>query len=116
MSIYTMFPQMPHPMPLPSTSPEDLQHEIAIREARMTETGINPHIDKYGRIYTHKSTSNVSNTMHGVYFTVDVTNFFGLDDIPAFKTVAHRKSYPGPARQIFLLEKFSFKFWRAAPG
>ena len=84
MRIYTMFPQMPDPMPLPSTSSEDLQHEIATREARMAETGRNPHIDKYGRIYTHKSTSNVSNTIHGVYFTVDATNLSGLDDIPAF--------------------------------
>ena len=84
MRIYTMFPQMPYPMPLPSTSPKDLQHEITTREARMTETGRNPHIDKYGRIYTHKSTSNVSNTIHGMYITVDVTNLSGLDEIPAF--------------------------------
>jgi hypothetical protein len=41
-------------------------------------------MDKYGRIFTHKSTSNVSNTIHGVYFTLDLTNLPGLEDVPAF--------------------------------
>lgn len=80
MRIYTMFPQMPDPMPLPSTSAEDLHMEIETRSARMAEGGRNPHKDKYGRTFTHISTSNVSNTIHGVYFTVDVTGLPGLED------------------------------------
>ena len=64
--IFTMFPQMPDPMPLPSTSAEDLRQEIASREARMAESGRDPHQDRHGRWYTHKSTSNPSNTIHGV--------------------------------------------------
>ena len=81
MRIYTMFPQMPDPMPLPSTSAKDLQHEIATRGDRMLENGRDPHKDKYGRRYTHISTSNVSNTIHGIYLTVDATDFNGIDDI-----------------------------------
>jgi len=81
MRIYTMFPQMPDPMPLPSTSSKDLQHEIATRGHRMAENGRDSHKDKYGRRYTHISTSNVSNTIHGVYLSVDATDFNGIDDI-----------------------------------
>lgn len=77
---YTMFPQMPDPMPLPSTSAEDLQKEIATRQDGMVETGRDPHKDKYGRVYTHISTNNVSNTIHGIYFTIDTTNLLSLDD------------------------------------
>ena len=84
MRIYTMFPQMPDPMPLPSTSPEDLQNEISSRQARMEETGRNPHMDKYGRIYTHVSTSNVSNTIHGIYLIVGTTNLSGLGEVHGF--------------------------------
>eukprot|EP01083_Nonionella_stella_P144152 449516_1 len=80
MRIYTMFPQMPDPMPIPSTSPKELQEEIQSRESRMARSGRDPHQDKYGRKFTHKSTSNVSNTIHGVYFTLDVTDLEGLDD------------------------------------
>jgi hypothetical protein len=77
-----MFPQMPDPMPLPSTPSEELQKEITTREFRMAESGRDPHQDKYGRKFTHKSTSNVSNTIHGVYFTLDATDLLlpGLDD------------------------------------
>jgi hypothetical protein len=82
--IFTMWPQMPEPMPLPSTPPEELQKEIATRELRMAETGRDPHKDKYGRKFTHKSTSNVSNTIHGVYFVLDLTDLPGLDEVPAF--------------------------------
>ncbi|KAL7539740.1 hypothetical protein ACHAXR_010757 [Thalassiosira sp. AJA248-18] len=89
--IYTMFPQMPCPMPLPSTSPEELQQEIASRETRMSESGRNPHKDKHGRIFTHKSTSNVSNTIHGVYFTFDATNLSGLDKVPALDLFGTKK-------------------------
>lgn len=81
--IFTMFPQMPDPMPLPSTSAEDLREEIASREARMAESGRDPHQDRHGRRYTHKSTSNPSNTIHGVYLTLDATDLPGLDDVPA---------------------------------
>jgi hypothetical protein len=84
MRIFTMWPQMPDPMLLPSASSEELQNEINTRESRMTETSRDPHMDKYGRIFTHKSTSNVSNTIHGVYFTLDLTNLPGLEDVPAF--------------------------------
>ena len=84
MRIFTMWPQMPDPMPLPSTLPEELQHEIIRRDQHMLETGRDPHKDKYGRTYTHKSTSNVSNTIHGVYFTLDLTDLPGLDEVPAF--------------------------------
>lgn len=84
MRIFTMWPQMPDPMPLPSTPPEELQSEIIKRDQRMLETGRDPHKDKYGRTYTHKSTSNVSNTIHGVYFTLDLTDLPGLDEVPAF--------------------------------
>mmetsp|Transcript_40288 Transcript_40288/g.84600 ORF Transcript_40288/g.84600 Transcript_40288/m.84600 type:complete len:439 (-) Transcript_40288:192-1508(-) len=73
--IYTMFPQMPDPMPLPSTSAQELKEEIVTRPSRMAESGRDPHKDRYGRVYTHISTSNVSNTIHGVYFTIDATNF-----------------------------------------
>ncbi|KAL7554069.1 hypothetical protein ACHAWF_017435 [Thalassiosira exigua] len=81
--IFTMFPQMPCPMPLPSTSPEELRQEIASRGRRMLESGRDPHMDKYGRIYTHISTSNVSNTIHGLYLTFDATNLPGLNHVPA---------------------------------
>ena len=83
MRVYTMFPQMPDPMPLPSTSAEDLQNEILSRGGRMKKSGRDPHRDKYGRVYTHISTSNVSNTIHGVYLPFDATNLPGLDDVPA---------------------------------
>lgn len=83
--IFTMFPQMPDPMPLPSTSSEELQEEIQSRPSRMVESGRNPHMDMHGRKYTHISTSNVSNTIHGVYFSLDITDLPGLDDyeVPA---------------------------------
>uniref|UniRef100_A0A7S4MTZ9 Uncharacterized protein n=1 Tax=Odontella aurita TaxID=265563 RepID=A0A7S4MTZ9_9STRA len=83
MRVFTMFPQMPDPMPQPSTSPEELQQEITSRASRMAKKGRDPHKDKYGRIFTHISTSNVSNTIHGVYFTLDATDLPGLDDVPA---------------------------------
>lgn len=83
MRIYTMFPQMPDPMPLPSTSSEELQEEIQSRPYRMANIGREPHKDKHGRIFTHISTSNVSNTIHGIYFVLDVTNLVGLDEVPA---------------------------------
>lgn len=82
--IYTMFPQMPDPMPLPSTPPEELTREIERRDSIMAKSGRDPHRDKHGRKFTHKSTSNVSNTIHGVYFTIDVSDLPGLDDVPAF--------------------------------
>jgi hypothetical protein len=81
--VFTMFPQMPYPMPSPSTSPEELQQEIASRDSRMAESGRDPHQDAHGRRYTHKSTSNVSNTIHGVYFVFDATDLPGLDEVPA---------------------------------
>jgi len=83
MRVYTMFPQMPDPMPLPSTTAEELRKEIESRDIRMEESGRDPHKDEYGRIFTHKSTSNVSNTIHGVYFTLDATHLSGLDEVPA---------------------------------
>ena len=69
MRVYTMFPQMPDPMPLPSTSAEELQKEIATRATRMAESGRDPHKDRHGRTFTHISTSNPSNTsaQAGVY-------------------------------------------------
>jgi len=82
--IFTMFPQMPEPMPLPSTPPEELQREIAARDAFMAESGRDAHRDKHGRTFTHKSTSNVSNTIHGVYLTLDATGRPGLEEVPAF--------------------------------
>lgn len=78
--VYTMFPQMPDPMPHPSTSAADLREEIATRPIRMAQSGRDPHQDTYGRRYTHISTSNVSNTIHGVYLTLDATGLPGLDD------------------------------------
>ena len=33
-------------------------------------------------IFTHRSTSNVSNTIHGIYFALDVTDLVGLDEVP----------------------------------
>jgi len=83
MRIFTMFPQMPDPMPLPSTPPEELQEEIASRDSRMAESGRDPHQDPHGRRFTHKSTSNPSNTIHGVYLTLDATGLPGLDEVPA---------------------------------
>ena len=43
--VYTMFPQMPYPMPLPTTSPEELEEDIANQGTRMAESGIDPHKD-----------------------------------------------------------------------
>jgi hypothetical protein len=83
MRIFTMFPQMPDPMPLPGTPPEALQEEITSRESHMAQTGRDPHQDKYGRKFTHTSTSNVSNTIHGVYLTLDATDLPGLEEVPA---------------------------------
>ena len=83
MRIYTMFPQMPDPMPLPSTPAAELQREIATRDVRMAESGRDPHRDAHGRRFTHRSTSNVSNTIHGVYLTLDATDLPGLDEVPA---------------------------------
>lgn len=86
MRIYTMFPQMPDPLPLPSTSSQELTEEIRSRPMMMEKTGRDPHKDKYGRCYTHISTSNVSNTIHGIYLCMDVTDLisdssFESDDI-----------------------------------
>mmetsp|Transcript_14451 Transcript_14451/g.33051 ORF Transcript_14451/g.33051 Transcript_14451/m.33051 type:complete len:294 (-) Transcript_14451:236-1117(-) len=84
MRVFTMFPQMPDPMPLPWSSPEELQREISSRDLRMAESGRDPHKDVHGRRFTHRSTANVSNTIHGVYLTLDATDLPGLDDVPAF--------------------------------
>ena len=78
--IYTMFPQMPSPMPSPSATPEELKDEMATRAERMRQSGRDPHTDRHGRVFTHISTPNVSNTIHGVYLTLDATGL--LDDIP----------------------------------
>ena len=78
--IYTMFPQMPSPMPSPSATSEELREEMATRAERMRQSGRDPHVDPHGRVYTHISTPNVSNTIHGVYITLDATGL--LDDIP----------------------------------
>lgn len=83
MRIYTMFPQMPDPMLPPTAPPAELQEEIASRPFRMAQAGRNPHQDTHGRIYTHISTNNVSNTVQGVYLTLDATDIPGLDNIPA---------------------------------
>ena len=96
MRIFTMFPQMPDPMPLPSTPSSELQEEIMSRESRMAESGRDPHEDAHGRKYTHKSTSNVSNTIHGVYLTLDATDLPGLDEVPAFDLVRMPLSTPRP--------------------
>jgi len=79
--IHTMFPQMPDPMPLPSTTPEELKKEITSRYSRMIDDGKDLHKDKYGRTYTHISTSNVSNTIHGVYLSLDLTDHLEGDEI-----------------------------------
>ena len=78
--IYTMFPQMPSPMPAPTATPEVLREEMDTRAERMRQSGRDPHVDQHGRVYTHISTPNVSNTIHGVYLTLDATGL--LDDIP----------------------------------
>merc|ERR1712008_552621 len=52
---------------------EELQREITSRESRMADSGRDP----------HKSTSNPSNTIHGVYLTLDATDMPGLDEVPA---------------------------------
>ena len=70
-------------MPLPSTPQAELQREIRTREARMAESGRDPHTDPYGRVFTHISTNNPSNTIHGVYLTLDATDLPGLDEVPA---------------------------------
>ena len=78
--IYTMFPQMPSPMPSPTATPDELRREMDTRAERMRQSGRDPHTDRHGRVYTHISTPNVSNTIHGVYLTLDATGL--LDDIP----------------------------------
>lgn len=90
--VFTMFPQMPDPMPLPGTTPEALAEEIASRDVRMAESGRDPHKDRHGRRYTHKSTSNVSNTIHGVYLTLDATDLPGLDEVPALDLFGTKES------------------------
>ena len=64
--IYTMFPQMPSPMPAPTATPDELREEMATRAERMRQSGRDPHTDRHGRVFTHISTPNVSNTIHGV--------------------------------------------------
>lgn len=81
--VYTMFPQMPCPLPPPSATPEELRNEILTRKSKFAKSGRNPHMDQCGRIYTHISTSNVSNTIHGIYLPFDVTGIPGLDDAKA---------------------------------
>ena len=49
----------------------------------MAESGRDPHQDAHGRRFTHKSTSNISNTIHGVYLTLDATDVPGLEEVPA---------------------------------
>ena len=78
--IYTMFPQMPSPMPSPTATPDEVREEMATRVERMRQSGRDPHTDRHGRVFTHISTPNVSNTIHGVYLTLDATGL--LDDIP----------------------------------
>ena len=78
--IYTMFPQMPNPLPHPETPASELRHELQTRPERMATSGRNPHVDKYGRKYTHISTSNVSNTIHGIYMCLDVTDLILNDE------------------------------------
>ena len=65
--IYTMFPQMPSPMPSPAATPDELRQEMATRAERMRQSGRDPHTDRHGRVFTHISTPNVSNTIYGVY-------------------------------------------------
>jgi len=47
----------------------------------MAESGRDPHTDPYGRMFTHISTSNPSNTIHGVYLTLDATDLPELDEV-----------------------------------
>merc|ERR1719316_993100 len=72
MRIYTMFGQMPKPLPHPDTP--DNMDEIKGR--------VSDWADENGRMYTHKSTSNPSNTIHGVYLTLDATDAPDLDEVP----------------------------------
>jgi len=97
--IFTMFPQMPDPMPVPSTSPDELKEEIKTRDARMRQSGRDPEKDKHGRIFTHKSTSNVSNTIIGVYVPVDLTAKEGLEGICALDLFGAR---PAPREWVSL--------------
>ena len=58
MRIYTMFPQMPSPMPLPPTSVAELEDEIVTRPARMAQT---PHFDEYGCVEKEQRRAGASN-------------------------------------------------------
>ena len=58
----------------------------------MEESGRDPHKDRHGRTFTHKSTSNVSNTIHGLYLTLDATELSGLDEVPALDLFGTRES------------------------
>ncbi|EJK50126.1 hypothetical protein THAOC_30937 [Thalassiosira oceanica] len=79
--VVTMFPQMPYPhLPSPDTQEEELRRELVTRQERMRAEGVDRHRDKHGRVYTHISTSNVSNTIHGVYLPIDVTDIMLNDD------------------------------------
>ena len=81
--VVTMFPQMPYPhLPPPDTPAEELRRELRTRQERMRADGVDRHRDKHGRIYTHISTSNVSNTIHGVYLPIDVTDMLKDDETP----------------------------------
>ena len=58
----------------------------------MARSGRDPHADRHGRTFTHKSTSNVSNTIHGLYLTLDATELSGLDEVPALDLFGTRES------------------------
>eukprot|EP00931_Biecheleriopsis_adriatica_P107624 TRINITY_DN81949_c0_g1_i1.p1 TRINITY_DN81949_c0_g1~~TRINITY_DN81949_c0_g1_i1.p1 ORF type:complete len:425 (-),score=40.91 TRINITY_DN81949_c0_g1_i1:253-1377(-) len=80
LKVYTMFPQMPQRLQKDPVSADEIKSSRSLLS------------DSYGRVFTHKSTSNVSNTIHGVYLTLDATDL-NLDrdsadnaasEIPAF--------------------------------
>lgn len=92
MRIITMFPQMPDPMPVPSTSAEELREEIESRDSRMAASGRDPHKDAHGRKYTHKSTSNVR-----FVFVFVVGEWWGVTRLHA------RRALTRCSRRLYLL-------------
>ncbi|KAL3922456.1 MAG: hypothetical protein SGILL_002197 [Bacillariaceae sp.] len=104
MRVYTMYPQMPNPMPLPNSSPKELKEELCSREERMARCARDPHKDEYGRVFTHKSTSNVSNTIHGIYLSIDATDFLDRNEVPSALDLFGTKRIPKEWKSLQDLE------------
>uniref|UniRef100_A0A7S1FS17 Uncharacterized protein n=1 Tax=Corethron hystrix TaxID=216773 RepID=A0A7S1FS17_9STRA len=88
--VYALLPQMPSPLPHPNTSAEELRRELRDRPAVIEREGRDPHCDVHGRVYTHISTANVSNTIMAVYLCLDLTGWPETKELPALDAGGHQ--------------------------